>query len=152
MAFMALLDFIQREMGVAMKARDELRLNTLRSIKTALDRYRVDQRKPVDQEVEIKVLSTLAKQRQEAAEAFDGGNRPALAVKERAEQKIIESLLPELIDEGALDQLIRKAITDTGAVGPKAMGAVIKSVKERLAGKRVDGKTLSDKVKAVLVS
>jgi len=147
---MTLLEQVQQNMVIAMKAHDTLQLNTLRSIKTALDQWRVNQQKPVDEAAELQVLSMLAKQRREAFEAFTLGDRPEMAQKEAAELKLIETFMPVLVSEDELNQLIQTTITETGAAGPKAMGVVMKGVKERLNGKRADGKMLSDKVRAAL--
>ena len=87
---MALLDQIQKDMVTAMKARDELRLDAIRMIKTALQRYTVDTMKPLDEQAELQILNTLSKQRKEAADMFRKGNRPELAEKEENELKLIE--------------------------------------------------------------
>jgi uncharacterized protein len=155
---MSLLDTVQVHITEAMKAKDDLKLNTLRSIKAALDRYRVDQQKPIDEKIEQNILNTLAKQRLEAAEAFHKGERTALALKEEAEHAIIKAYM--LID--ATEQEIEAAVNalfDVDNPSPhfehvkpamKQMGLFIKAAQERLTGKRVDGKILSEKVKAKL--
>jgi uncharacterized protein YqeY len=96
------------------------------------------------------VLNSLVKQRREAAELFRKGNRPELAEKEEAELSLIESYLPAAPTEEELEAAVAAAIAETGATSMKQMGAVMKAAQARLAGKRVDGRLLSEKVKARL--
>jgi uncharacterized protein len=147
---MALLEQIQKDMVVAMKAKDEARLGAVRMIKTALKKQEVDSMKPLDEATEMQVLNTLIKQRRESAELFRKGNRPELADKEEAELKLIEAYMPASASEQELDVALQAALAETGATGPKQMGAVMKAAQAKLAGKRVDGKLLSEKVKAAL--
>ncbi|MEK7407021.1 MAG: GatB/YqeY domain-containing protein [Acidobacteriota bacterium] len=147
---MTLLDQVQKDMTAAMKARDEARLSALRLIKTALVKHRVDSSHPLDERAEIQVLNTLIKQRKEAAEAFRKGARPELAEKEEAELKLIEAYMPAAPSEEETEAAIAAALAETGVTSLKQMGVVMKAVQARLAGKRVDGKLLSDKVRARL--
>ena len=91
---MPLLDQIQKDIIAAMKSREEARLDALRMIKTALKKHEIDSMKPLDEPTELQILNTLIKQRKEASEMFRKGNRPELADKEDAEQKLIESYMP----------------------------------------------------------
>jgi uncharacterized protein YqeY len=147
---MSLLDRIQKDMTQAMKAREEARLSALRMIKTALKKHEVDAAKPLDEKAEIQILASLIKQRKEAAEAFRKGGRPELAEKEEAEEKLIESYMPAGATEEEMEAAIATALAETGVTSLKQMGVVMKAAQARLAGKRVDGKTLSDKVRARL--
>ena len=147
---MALLDQIQTAMFEAMKARDEVRLGAIRMIKTALARQRVDGGKALDAAAEMQVLKSLAKQRQESAGLFRKGGRPELAEREDAELRIIESFLPAPAAEEEMDAAVAAALAETGAASIKQLGAVMKAAQARLAGKLVDGKALSDKVRAKL--
>lgn len=137
-------------MTAAMKARDEARLSALRMIKAALKRHEVDTGKALDEQAELKVLNTLVKQRQESIEMFRKGGRNDLADKEEAERKIIESYMPAEATPEEMDAAVEAAIAETGASSPKQMGAVMKAAQAKLAGKRVDGKALSEKVRARL--
>jgi uncharacterized protein len=130
---MPLLERIQKDMVEAMKAKDEMRLGTVRMIKTALQKHQVDTMKALDEDSELKVLSSLLKQRREAAEMFRQGGREELATKEEAEAALIHA-----------------AMAETGASSPKDMGKVIAAARGKLAGKRIDGKVLSDLVKTRL--
>ncbi|MCS7314871.1 MAG: GatB/YqeY domain-containing protein [Bryobacterales bacterium] len=147
---MALLETIEQHMREAMKARDELRLSALRMIKSALTKHRADTAKPLDEKAELQVLNMLIKQRREAAEAFRKGGREDLAAKEEAELRLIESYLPAPASEEEMEAAIEAAVAETGATSPKQMGAVMKAAQARLAGKRVDNKLLSEKVRARL--
>lgn len=133
-----------------MKARDEARLGAIRMIKAALMKEKVDSMKELDEQAELKILNSLMKQRREAAEMFRKGGREEQAAKEEAELKIIESYMPASASEEEMDAAIAAALAETGATTAKQMGLVMNAAKAKLAGKRVDGKLMSEKVKAKL--
>jgi hypothetical protein len=137
-------------MTQAMKARAEARLGALRMIKTALKKHEVDSMKPLDEATEMQILKSLVKQRQEAAEMFRKGGRPELAEKEEVEMRLIESFLPSAPSEEEMEAAVAAALAETGITSLKQMGLVMKAAQAALAGKRVDGKLLSDKVRAKL--
>ncbi len=147
---MALLDRIQSDMVAAMKAKDEARLGAIRLIKAALKKHEVDAMKPLDEPTEIQVLNTLIKQRREAADMFRKGGRVELAEKEEAEIKVVESYMPAAPSEAEVEAAIAAALAETGVTSAKQMGVVMKAAQAKLAGKRVDGKALSEKVRARL--
>ncbi len=147
---MALLDQIQKDMVTAMKAKDEARLSTVRMIKTALKKQEVDSMKPLDEAAELAILSTLVKQRRESIDMFRNGGRTELADKEEAELKLIEAYMPAAPSDDEIDAAIAAAMAETGATTAKQMGLVMKAVQAKLAGKRIEGKVLSEKVKAKL--
>jgi len=147
---MPLLDQIQKDMVSAMKAREEARLGALRMIKTALQKHQIDSMKPLDEQTELQVLNTLVKQRREAADMFRQGGRPGLADKEEAELKLIESYMPSMPTDSEMDAAIAAAMAETGVTALKQMGVVMKAAQAKLAGKRVDGKALSDRVRGKL--
>ena len=147
---MALLDRIQTDMVAAMRAKEEMKLNAIRMIKTALKKHEVDSMKPLDEATELQILGMLIKQRREAAEMFRKGDRAELADKEEAELKLIESYMPSAPSEQEIDDAIAAAIAETGVTSSKQMGVVMKAAQAKLAGKRVDGKALSEKVRARL--
>jgi uncharacterized protein YqeY len=147
---MPLLEQIQKDMVAAMKGREELRLDALRMIKTALKKHEVDSMKPLDEPTELQILNTLVKQRHESADMFRKGNRPELADKEEAELKIIESYMPSSPTEAEMDAAVAAALAETGATSAKQMGLVMKAAQAHLAGKRVDGKALSERVRSRL--
>src|ERR1700684_2237220 len=86
---MALLDRIQIDMVAAMRSKEEMKLNAIRMIKTALKKHEVDSMKPLDEATELQILGTLIKQRREAADMFRKGDRPELADKEETELKLL---------------------------------------------------------------
>jgi uncharacterized protein YqeY len=147
---MALIDQIQSDMTAAMKSSDQSRLDALRMIKAALMKYKVDTMKPLDEQAELQILNTLIKQRREAAEMFRKGNRAELAEKEEAELKMIESYMPAAPTDEEIDAAIAAAMNDTGTTSLKQMGVVMKATQAKLAGKRVDGKALSERVRSKL--
>ena len=147
---MALLDRIQIDMVAAMRSKEEMKLNAIRMIKTALKKHEVDSMKPLDEATELQILGTLIKQRREAADMFRKGDRPELADKEEAELKLIESYMPAAPSDQEIQDAITAALSETGATSAKQMGLVMKAAQAKLAGKRVDGKALSEKVRARL--
>ena len=147
---MPLLDRIQSDMVAAMKAKEEARLGALRMMKTALKKLEVDSMKPLDENTELQVLNTLIKQRRESADMFRKGNRADLADKEEAELKLIESYMPGAPTAEEIDAAISAALAETGVTSQKQMGVVMKATQAKLAGKRVDGKALSEQVRARL--
>jgi uncharacterized protein len=144
---MLLLDRVQKDMVEAMKAKNEARLSALRMVKSALQKHQIDSMKPLNEAAEMQVMNTLLKQRRESADLFRKGGREELATKEEAEIGIIESYLPAAPSEDELEKAVSEAIAETGASSSKQMGAVMKAAQNKLAGKRVDGKVLSDLVK-----
>jgi uncharacterized protein YqeY len=147
---MPLLDQLQKDLVAAMKAKEEARLSAIRMIKTALQKAHVDSPKPLDDLADQQILKGLVKQRIDAAEMFRKGGREEQAAKEEAEKTIIESYLPAAASEEETLAAIDAAIAETGAASAKQMGAVMKAVQAKLAGKTVDGKFISEKVKARL--
>ncbi len=147
---MALLEKIQKDMVEAMKSKDEARLGALRMAKSALKKHEIDAMKPLDEATEMQVMSMLLKQRRESTDMFRKGGREELALKEEAEIKILESYLPSAPSAEELEAAVTAAMAETGATTAKQMGLVMKAAQARLAGKRVDGKALSDLIKAKL--
>jgi uncharacterized protein YqeY len=147
---MTLLEQVQQDIVSAMKAKDELKLSTARMIKTALKKAEVDSMKPLDEAAGQQVLRSLVKQRTDSAEMFRKGGRADLAEKEEAERAMIESYLPAAASAEELENAVAAAIAETGATGAKQMGVVMKSAQAKLAGKNVDGRQLSELVKARL--
>ena len=147
---MALMDRVQKDMVEAMKAHEATRLDALRMLKTALMKHKVDSMKELDEQSELQILNMLVKQRHESADMFRKGNRTELAEKEEAELKIIESYMPSAPTEAEIDAAIAAAIAEAGTPTIKQMGLVMKAAQAKLAGKRVDGKALSDRVRAKL--
>ena len=147
---MTFAERIQKDLTAAMKAKDELRLSVLRMVKTALKNKEVEKIRLLDDAEAVQLLQTLVKQRRESIEQFARGGRTDLVEKETREIAIIETYLPAAPTDQEMAAAISAAIAETGATSPKQMGAVIKAARERLAGKTVDGKALSDRVREAL--
>jgi uncharacterized protein YqeY len=147
---MPLIDQVQKDMVVAMKGREEARLSALRMLKAALMKLKVDSPKPLDEAAEMQVVKSLIKQRIDAAEAFASAGRAEQAAKEVAERALLETYLPAGATAEEVDAALEAALAETGATTIKQMGLVMKAAQARLGGKMVDGKALSDKVRARL--
>lgn len=145
---MSIQDQLLEAMKVAMKAKDSLRLTTIRMARTALKNVEIDTRQELDEAAAIKVLSTMVKQRREAAEAYRE-TRPELAEKEELEVVILQEFLPAQLSEAEIETLVTKAIAESGADSMKAMGAVMKLVTPQTTG-RADGKLVSNLVRKLL--
>jgi uncharacterized protein YqeY len=144
---MTLSEQIQKDIVVAMKAKDELKLSVLRMAKSAIQLKEVEKLRPLDGAESIQLLQTMLKQRKESIDQFTKGGRQDLADKEIKEAAILETYLPAGASDAEMDAAIAKAIAETGAASIKQMGAVVKAAKDALTGKTVDGKLLSDRVR-----
>ena len=137
---------LHADLTAAIKGRDELRTATLRMVLAAVTNEEVagkTARELSDDEV-LKVLAREAKKRREAAEAFAAGNRPELAERERAEGAVIDEYLPQQLSDDELRQLVADAVAGTGVSGPQAMGAVMKLVTPRVAGRAEGGRVAAE--------
>ena len=145
---MSIQDRLSEEMKAAMKSRDSLRLGTIRMARTALKNAEIEARRQLDDTATIKVLSTLVKQRREAAEAYRT-TRPELADKEEQELAVLQEFLPAPLSEVELEVMIAGAIAASGAGSMRDMGAVMKLVTVQTTG-RADGKLVSEMVRKQL--
>lgn len=148
---MGLKERLRGDLTEAIRNRDELTSGTIRMVLTAITNEEVSgksARELTEAEI-ITVLSREAKKRREAAEAFDAGDRAAMAALERSESEVIARYLPEQLSDAQLKEMIAKAIVETGASGPAGMGLVMKVIAPQIAGK-ADGGTVSAAVKAAL--
>jgi hypothetical protein len=153
---MTISEKVQTDIVIAMKAKDEHRLTTLRMVKSALKNKEIDKREKLTDVEELQILTTLIKQRKESVESFTKGNRPELAQKEQAEIGMIQGYLPQAASEDQIRSTVAGAIdsltVDGKRPGPKDMGAVMKVVQQRILadGMLADGKLVSEIVKAEL--
>ena len=145
---MSIQDRLSEEMKAAMKARNSLRLGAIRMARTALKNAEIEARRELDEATTIKVLSTLVKQRREAAEAYRA-TRPELADKEEQELAVLQEFLPAPLSEVELEEMIAEAIAASGAGSMRDMGAVMKLVTAQTTG-RADGKLVSEMVRKQL--
>ena len=147
---MSLRDRLTEDLKLAMKARDQLRMDVIRMIKAAVLNKEVEMKKDLDDAEMSRIMTTMIKQRKESVEQYEKGQRAELAAKERQEISIIEAYLPKALSPDELDRTVDAVIRETGATSPKDMGAVMKAVMARLAGQPVDGKHVSDLVRSKL--
>ncbi len=147
---MSITDQVTKDMIAAMKSREELKLSTLRMMKSALKNKEIDQRAPLDDKEALQVLSTMIKQRKDSIEQFTKGGRQELADKEASEITIIEAYMPKAIGEAEIVAAVRATIAEMGSPTMKDMGTVMKNTMAKLAGARVDGKVVSEAVKKEL--
>jgi len=134
----------------AMRAKDATRLSTLRMVKAAMMNRQIEKGGELTDEEMAKMLQSLLKQRRDSVEQYEKGGRAELAAKERAEIAVIEAYLPQAATREEIEGAVTAAIEETGASSMKEMGAVMKSVQARLAGRAADGRTVSEIVKAKL--
>lgn len=132
-----------------MKARAELKVSTLRLITSSIKNKEIDERKELDDEGVLAVLTTAAKQRRDSIDQFEKGGRQDLADKEKAELVIIQEYLPQQLSKEEVAAFIREAIAETGAAGAKDMGKVMKALMPKVKGK-ADGKLVNELVKELL--
>jgi uncharacterized protein len=149
---MAIVEQINKDIIAAMKAKEAERLSALRMIKTALTLRETELPGGVDDTEAGRVLNTLLKQRRDAAEQYRAAGRNDLAEKEEKEAQLIQTYLPAAASQEEMSRAVDETIAAVGATSMKDMGAVMKAVRPRLEGKTVDGKALSDLVKARLSS
>jgi len=147
---MPLAERIQADLVAAMKAKDEVRLSSIRAVKTAMLKYKADQMKEPDEAAEQQIVNSLVKQRKDSIDQFGKAGRQDLVDKETAELAVLESYLPQPATEEEIDAALAAAIAENPGATAKQMGVVMKSAQAKLAGKRVDGKALSEKVRGKL--
>lgn len=150
---MSLLNSLTEELKSAMRAKDSLKLEALRAIKSAVLLAKTATAGDTDlsEEEEIKLLQKLVKQRKDSAAIFREQNRDDLAAPEEAQAEVISQFLPEQLSLEAIEKIIDQIITKTGAEGMKDMGKVMGMAGKKMAGK-ADGKTISTIVKQKLSS
>ena len=141
---MSLEKNIAEEMKVAMRAKDKVKLEALRSIKSAILMAKTDKGggAEMSEADELKLLQKLQKQRKDSLEIYEQQNRQDLAQEERAQLEVIESFLPQQMGEDDLRAYVREVISRVNAAGPQDMGKVMGTANNELAG-RADGKAIS---------
>ena len=142
---------LRSDLTAAMKARDEVRIATLRMALTAVSNAETagQAHQDLSDDDVLGVLSRETKKRRESAEAFDGAGRTELAERERAEEKVLAEYLPQPLTDEELTALVSAAIAETGADSPRQMGQVMKVVQPQV-GQRADGKRVSTEVRRQL--
>lgn len=146
----SLANKINQDIKSAMVAKDSVRLNTLRMLKSAVGYAAIEAKKDTLEDPEIiDIIRKEAKKRIDAAEQFEKGNRPEQAAQERQELTILEAFLPTPYSEDELREAVKQAIASTGATSRKEMGQVIKAV-QSASGGRAGGKAVSQMVAQLL--
>jgi len=133
---------ISQDLKMAMKAKDETRVSTLRMVRAEIQKKEKEKAGPqLTDEVVVQLLQTMAKQHQDSIEQFERGGRNDLVEKEQAEYRIIESYLPERVSPDEIRQVVGEVITETGAATPRDIGKVMGLAMRRLkeTGKLVEG-------------
>ena len=144
---MTLSERITEALKEAMKNKDEARKRTIRAIKSQILLMQTDgSGQEITSDRELKMLQTMAKQREESLETYIQQGREDLAAIEREEIEIIKEFLPKQLDDAALTTILKEIIAEVGASSPKDMGKVMGAATSRLLGK-ADGKSISAKVK-----
>ena len=142
-----LFETITKDIGEAMKRKDQATLGALRMLKAAMMNKEVEKGRALDDTESQQVVASLVKQRRDSIEQFRAGHRDDLADKEQAEIGVLERYQPPSADPAVIAKAIEDAVAETGATTPKDMGKVMAAVKVKLAGLTVDGKSVSDAVK-----
>ena len=146
---MVLYEKIQSDMYTAMKAGDKEKASTLRTVLAKLKDKQIDAREPLSEKDEIKVLQTLEKQRKESIDLYQKGGRSELAEAESFELEIINTYLPEMMNEDDVRKLIEEIIEETGAQSMADLGKVMPQIMKQGKG-LIDGKTAQSIVSEML--
>lgn len=146
---MSLQQRLTDDMKTAMKAGDKDTLGVVRRAIAAMQNARIEKREDLDEQEEIKVIRSIAKQHKESIEQFRAAGREDLATKEEAELEILSTYLPAEMDQAQLEALVDAAIAESGASSMKDMGSVIKIVMAKAQG-QAEGGAVSALVKGKL--
>ncbi len=147
---MLLRERVIADLTSAMKAKDAARLSTLRMVKAAVMNREIEKRGELTDDEMVKALQSLVKQRRDSIEQYEKAGRQELVDKERAEIEVIETYLPQGASADEIGTAVEEAVKETGATSMRDMGAVMKAVQTRLAGKSADNRMVSQIVKAKL--
>ncbi|MBI4180162.1 GatB/YqeY domain-containing protein [bacterium] len=146
---MNLLERIGEDIKTAMKAKDQVRLDTLRMLKSDLNNVRIDKKSDLTDEDILAVIQKSVKKRQDSIEAYTSGGRADLADKETQEMEILKGFLPEQMSESDIQALVKAVIAETGASSKRDMGKVMGALMPKVKG-RADGKLVQQAVSALL--
>lgn len=146
---MALKERLDQDLKAAMREKAQLKLSTIRMLKSAIKYREIELMKPLDDAGVLSVIATEIKRRRDSVEQYRAGNRADLADKEDAEIALLQAYLPAQLSADELRAKVDEAVAKVGAQGPKDMGAVMKALLPEVQG-RAEGKAVSDMVKARL--
>lgn len=144
------LERVTEDIAAAMRRKDQASLAPLRMLKAALMNREVEKGRALDEGESLQVVAALVKQRRDSIEQFTTGGRPELAAREQAEVDLLLRYLPPVADQEAMQAAVEAAVAETGAASPKDMGKVMKAALSKLQGLTVDGRAVSEVVKARL--
>ena len=147
---MTLSDKVNHEITAAMKAKDQIRLSSLRMLKAAIMNKGVEKKDDLDDAEVMQVVASLVKQRRDSIEQFSKAGRTDLVSKESGELAVLEEYLPAAASAEENAAAVAAAIAETGASSPKDMGKVMKAVMPKLAGKSADGRAVNEAVRRSL--
>ena len=139
---------LAEDLKAAMRAKDAVQLDTIRSIRAAVTQREVDGGKDLDDAAVFDIIRGLRKQRSESIEQYRAGGREDLVAQEEQEKALLEAYLPAAPTQEVIETAVRAVVAELGATTVKDMGRVVQATKARLPG--VDGKQLSDVVRALL--
>jgi uncharacterized protein len=149
---MTLTERVDSDLKDAMRAKDATKLGVLRMLKSGLKNAAIEKsgaEGQLNDTEAVQVIRKQAKQRQDSIESFEKGGRAELVAKEKEELSILNSYLPAAMSAEELSKIVRETITEVGATSKTQMGAVMKALQAKLAG-RADGRTLSAEVQKQL--
>ncbi len=136
---MSLKEKLLSNMKEAMKAKDSVKLRTVRSVISAVKNQEIELKKELSEEEILTIVSREVKKRKEASVLYEKGNRPELKDKEIQEMKILQTYLPEQVSEKDLRRRIQEVIAETGAEGMKDFGKIMKTLVPEFKGKADNG-------------
>ncbi len=137
------------EMKAAMKVKDSLKVSVIRMVRSSIKNKEIDLKKELNDQEIIEVITSLVKQRKESIKLFQEACRNDLVVKEEKELAFLMEFLPEQYDRNEIEEIVARAIAESGAEGVKDMGKVMKIVMPHVSG-RADGKVVNEIVKEKL--
>ena len=147
---MSIVADVNARITQAMKAHDTSTLSAFRMLKAALINKEVEKGRALEDVEALQVVASLIKQGRESIEQFHKGGRQDLVDKEQADLAQMEALMPPPLSPEEIEEVVARAVAETGAASPKDMGRVMKAAMAALAGKPVDGKAVSDAVRRKL--
>ena len=146
---MSLIDLLLEDMKQALKARDELKLSTIRLLRSSVSYARIEKGEELTDDEVLEVISRAAKQRRESIEAAERAQRPDIADREKAELGVLEGYLPKQLDEAEIEGIAREIATEVGAVDMQDRGKIMGPLMQRIRGK-ADGKLANQVVEKIL--
>ncbi|MEA3543607.1 MAG: GatB/YqeY domain-containing protein, partial [Thermodesulfobacteriota bacterium] len=146
---MSLKDQLMQDMKVAMKAKQAVRLGTIRQLRSAIKNKEIELQQELDDSAILSVIGTAVKQRREAAQMYNDNDRLELAAKEEAELLVLQQYLPAQLSEAEVRDIVAAVITESGATSMKDMGKVMPQVMVRTKGS-ADGKLVNQLVRELL--